>query len=58
MLALFKRLLTFQVETRGRTLEEMSRLFGIEDRLAARSGFEYDPAKGVAEERIEEVGRS
>lgn len=30
------------VETRGKTLEEMSRLFGIEETLAIRSG--VDPA--------------
>lgn len=30
------------VETRGRTLEEMSKLFGIEDKLAQRSGVDAD----------------
>ena len=30
------------VETRGRTLEEMSKLFGIEDHLAQRSGVDAD----------------
>jgi hypothetical protein len=44
------------VETRGRTLEEMSRLFGIEGRLAERSGFEYDStAKAVTNDHVEEV---
>ncbi|KAK4909337.1 hypothetical protein LTR49_021849 [Elasticomyces elasticus] len=30
------------VETRGKTLEEMSKLFGIEDKLAQRSGVDAD----------------
>lgn len=41
------------VETRGRTLEEMSRLFGIESRLAERSG-----VKLPTEERIEDTHAS
>ncbi|KIX03552.1 uncharacterized protein Z518_07105 [Rhinocladiella mackenziei CBS 650.93] len=48
------------VETRGRTLEEMSRLFGIEEKLVVRSGI--DPAeaygtksKDVVQEQVEEV---
>jgi hypothetical protein len=33
------------VETRGKTLEEMARLFGIEGKLVERSGLEYDPRR-------------
>lgn len=33
------------VETRGRTLEEMTRIFGIEGRLAQQSGVEVDDAE-------------
>ena len=36
-----------QVETRGRTLEEMSALFGIESTLAQRSGMETSPKAGL-----------
>ncbi|KAJ5278710.1 Sugar transporter [Penicillium angulare] len=47
------------VETRGRTLEEMSRLFGIESRLAERSGVKPTPQnKAAAEEHVEDVGIS
>ncbi|KAI0376772.1 putative sugar transporter [Hypomontagnella monticulosa] len=35
------------VETRGKTLEEMSALFGIESTLARRSGMEVDGKHGV-----------
>ncbi|KAK7887774.1 hypothetical protein LTR67_009677 [Exophiala xenobiotica] len=50
------------VETRGRTLEEMSRLFGIEEKLAVRSGINPASAlqarkKEVVQERVEEVDR-
>jgi hypothetical protein len=48
------------VETKGRTLEEMSRLFGIEEKLAVRSGI--DPASAyevkhadVVQEQVEQV---
>lgn len=40
------------VETRGRTLEEMSRLFGIESRLAERSGIK------PVHDHVEDVGTS
>lgn len=36
-----------EVETRGRTLEEMSALFGIESTLAKRSGMESGPKAGL-----------
>ncbi|OGE55226.1 hypothetical protein PENARI_c004G03686 [Penicillium arizonense] len=45
------------VETRGRTLEEMSRLFGIESHLAERVGIKTTPAKDPTEEHIEDMGR-
>jgi hypothetical protein len=35
------------VETRGRTLEEMSRIFGIEGRLAQQSGIDVDDAQDL-----------
>lgn len=38
------------VETRGKTLEEMSRLFGIESRLVERSGVDIDDKVGVVQE--------
>jgi len=41
------------VETRGKTLEEMSRLFGIEDQLIQRSGMQVETMKGG--EKVEEV---
>lgn len=47
------------VETRGRTLEEMSRLFGIEGSLAERSGL--NPARAgkvFTEERVDDIGVS
>ncbi|CAL5872848.1 uncharacterized protein PFLUO_LOCUS7117 [Penicillium psychrofluorescens] len=45
------------VETRGRTLEEMSRLFGIESRLAERTGLRPGPpSKGPMAESMEDVG--
>ncbi len=51
------------VETKGKTLEEMSRLFGIEEKLATNSGVDHmevlaeGRAKGKdqGEERVEEV---
>ena len=47
------------VETKGRTLEEMSRLFGIERRLAERSGVKATVAsKGDAEKHVEDIGGS
>lgn len=46
------------VETRGRTLEEMSRLFGIESHLAERVGIKTTPAKDPTEEHIEDMGSS
>jgi len=47
------------VETRGRTLEEMSRLFGIESRLAERSGVKpASDAKDPSEEHVEDLGSS
>ncbi|KAJ9494373.1 hypothetical protein H2202_010156 [Exophiala xenobiotica] len=50
------------VETRGRTLEEMSRLFGIEEKLAVRGGINPASAlqarnKEAVQERVEEVER-
>lgn len=36
------------VETKGKTLEEMSRLFGIENELAERSGMDVQDALKVA----------
>lgn len=45
--------MTTTVETRGRTLEEMSRLFGIESSLAERSGI-----KLATEEHIEDTHAS
>ncbi|CAG8299672.1 unnamed protein product [Penicillium salamii] len=47
------------VETRGRTLEEMSRLFGIESRLAEQSGLKSSPGrKDPTEEHVEDLGTS
>lgn len=47
------------VETRGRTLEEMSRLFGIESRLAERVGIKPGEVnKTSVEEHVEDVGPS
>lgn len=46
------------VETRGRTLEEMSRLFGIENHLTERSGMKPAAAKVSLEEHVEHVGES
>ncbi|OAP56558.1 hypothetical protein AYL99_09737 [Fonsecaea erecta] len=50
------------VETRGRSLEEMSRLFGLEDKFAARGGI--DPATAseskngdIVHEQVEEVDK-
>ncbi|KIW23952.1 uncharacterized protein PV07_09698 [Cladophialophora immunda] len=50
------------VETRARTLEEMSRLFGLEDKFAARRGI--DPATAneaksgnIVHEQVEEVSK-
>lgn len=55
------------VETQGKTLEEMSRLFGIEEKFAVRSGI--DPASAfhhdknnnnkqvIMQERVEEVNK-
>ena len=37
------------VETRGRTLEEMSKLFGIEETLAQRSGVHADMVEEKAQ---------
>lgn len=56
----FRRsMLTFLVETRGRTLEEMSRLFGIESRLAERNGIKpASTAKDPTEEHVEDLGTS
>lgn len=48
------------VETRGRTLEEMSRLFGIESGLAQRSGIEIDAddlKEGIEIAKHDEVRR-
>jgi hypothetical protein len=45
------------VETRGRTLEEMSRLFGIESQLAERVGIKTTP-EDPTEEHIEDMGSS
>ena len=41
------------VETRGKTLEEMSRLFGIEDQLLRRSGLSVD--KGDDDDEVEQI---
>lgn len=41
------------VETRGKTLEEMSRLFGIEDRLQQRAG--VGDVKDLAVEEVEDI---
>ncbi|CAG7917936.1 unnamed protein product [Penicillium olsonii] len=47
------------VETRGRSLEEMSRLFGIETRLAQQSGLKPSPGgKDPTEEHVEDLGSS
>ncbi|KAF2243376.1 hypothetical protein BU26DRAFT_116964 [Trematosphaeria pertusa] len=43
------------VETKGRTLEEMSRLFGIESSLAERSGNEVKEASKAAGAEQREV---
>ena len=43
------------VETRHKTLEEMSRLFGIEEKLVTRSGLTAEEKEGVIREQIEEV---
>jgi hypothetical protein len=49
----------YLVETRGRTLEEMSHLFGIESRLAERSGVKPATAgKDPTEEHVEHLGSS
>jgi Sugar (and other) transporter len=43
------------VETRGKTLEEMSRLFGIEEKLATRKGGDHmsnDEPAGTVEELV------
>lgn len=50
------------VETRGKTLEEMSRLFGIEEKFAVRSGIDpasasHEKNKEVMQERVEEVNK-
>ena len=49
------------VETRGRSLEEMSRIFGIEESLARKSGVEVDDVEvlkgGVRVARYEEGAR-
>ncbi|KIX99595.1 uncharacterized protein Z520_04228 [Fonsecaea multimorphosa CBS 102226] len=50
------------VETRGRTLEEMSRLFGIEDKFTAGRGIEPATVSeskngGIVHEQVEEVGK-
>lgn len=43
------------VETRHKTLEEMSRLFGIEEKLVTRSGLTTEEKEGAIREQIEEV---
>ncbi|KAF2728680.1 permease of the major facilitator superfamily [Polyplosphaeria fusca] len=45
------------VETRGKTLEEMSRLFGIEGKLADRAGMDVQDALKVAGVEQRTVGR-
>ncbi|KAH0839277.1 hypothetical protein FOPE_05274 [Fonsecaea pedrosoi] len=50
------------VETRGRTLEEMSQLFGLEDKFAARRGIDLATASesktgNIVHEQVEEVGK-
>lgn len=46
------------METRGRTLEEMARVFGIETGLAERSGVKAASHTEPAEENVEQVGVS
>lgn len=47
------------VETRGRTLEEMTRLFGIESQLVERTGFRPGPpGKGPMDENMDDAGES
>lgn len=41
------------VETRGRSLEEMSRIFGIEAKLAERSGLDVDDVDVMKEKEVE-----
>jgi hypothetical protein len=50
------------VETRGRTLEEMTRLFGLEEKFVAKSGVDaatvFEAPKGdVVQEQVEEVDK-
>ena len=46
------------VETRGRTLEEMTRLFGLEEKFVAKSGIDPATAKNsVVQEEVEEVNK-
>ncbi|KIW93779.1 uncharacterized protein Z519_05094 [Cladophialophora bantiana CBS 173.52] len=50
------------VETRGRTLEEMSRLFGIEDKFVVRRGIDPVTAfeaknMGIVHQQVEEVSK-
>lgn len=40
------------VETKGRSLEEMSRIFGIEAKLAQRSGMEVDDVDLMKEAEV------